>query len=457
MSNRYVYWRMPNGKPHLGNDQKYAPSALLAEIGKLTSISKGGSGGPLIELVQYNTAIGAAAVVLDTAGEELNGDDAKSIVSAAIHSIIKKKGGKCVITSTEVILEADEQAREHFRKKLNDYVLVTSLSIKSFPFNRIKLRNCEITPLKSRGSRYPLPDAAKNQHERTRIGNHLKSSNYHLVRVKTSGRSIHEAAENALKALSLLRGLRNLFATFESWSFSFGGPKYQPLGMIHTGAVHTLHNPNGSLVGNIFWYEPDYVEDYNLFEPRGGWTTIEKKRRWSLRKIKHLKYRSELENFLVRYALALDQSNLDLVFLQLWSILEKLTDTDRAKYDKTVERAVWGFTDRQVAKDLLESLRLRRNQFVHAAGSGHNKDQTAYGIKWIVDLHLIHLIRNIFNVSSLEEYGTYLEHPTDLETLKNRQRQLKRVIRVFKNRGKSLPAISHIELWTTDGVRPCKE
>jgi hypothetical protein len=91
------------------------------------------------------------------------------------------------------------------------------------------------------------------------------------------------------------------------------------------------------------------------------------------------------------------------------------------------------YRDDQIAKGLLESLRCRRNQLVHSARSAEERDQIAYLVKSFVDPHLLSLIRNDFDVQSLQEYGEFLGLPRDVAILEKRQRHLKQALRMARN------------------------
>src|SRR5262249_31766373 len=163
-------------------------------------------------------------------------------------------------------------------------------------------------------------DILRQGSETSPFARHLGSTKYCLVKVATQGRSEHEATENGLNALNLLRGLWSLIETQGSWAFRFGGHERKPLGVIHTGPIYTLHYPDGRLARDgLYWYEPDYIEDQRLFDGSGRWQKIEKRRKWAMRKMATLNYRRDLEDLLIRYAVALDQPNPSIAFLQMWS------------------------------------------------------------------------------------------------------------------------------------------
>jgi len=146
-----------------------------------------------------------------------------------------------------------------------------------------------------------------------------------------------------------------------------------------------------------------------------------------------LSYRKELEDLILRYAAALDQTDHNVALLQMWSILERLTNTVGAHHDETVRRTVWLFKDKDLARNLLDCVRLQRNLYVHAARSAEKPDQATYLIKTFVDPHLFSLIRNDLKVTSLEEYGQHLSLPTDVTTLHRNKRWFAKAIRILGN------------------------
>ena len=81
-----------------------------------------------------------------------------------------------------------------------------------------------------------------------------------------------------------------------------------------------------------------------------------------------------------------------------------------------------------------DSLRHRRNRYVHAGCEGQEADQIAYLLKSVVDPHLLRLILNPFKVHNLEEYGQFLALPTDEGTLQLQRRKLGRALQAIRKR-----------------------
>lgn len=427
---RYTFFRNPHGQPQGGTDGRYAPAHVLAEIGRASSL--GEQGEPRWQgffLPKYDPALRLVGVIVGPDQRELNEDDTWEIFQRAIRAAVKTAPGK-PITPAVFRGEADRLAAEYYRKPQTDYVLISSLSVDALPSEPISIAGCEISHLPDRSSAFPLPKVLATRNRDTPIEAHLASSKYLQVKVTTRGRSTHAAVADALDALNLLRGLWSLFATVRAWKLSGGITSHEPIGVIHMGPVQTLHTSSGTPVDNVFWYDPDFVEDRPLFTGKGKWPQIEQNRVASMKKMAELGYRRELEGLLVRYAAALDQRNPDLAFLQMWSILEKITSTGVMKYDETIKRAIWPYAKdvRPIVKDMLEALRHRRNQYVHSGKGAGDADRIAYSIKEIIDPHLLDLIRNPFEVKSLEDYGRILDLPTDAAALEWRRRSAERAL-----------------------------
>lgn len=247
----------------------------------------------------------------------------------------------------------------------------------------------------------------------------------------TRGRSIHEATDRAISDLTLLRGLWTLYATRGSWSKHFGMREQRSLAAIHAGPVYTLHLPDGSYAEDAFWYDNDLAGRGKPFEPPHGWKNLDANRRWAQRRMASLPHGHEIADLVERYAVALDQTNLDVAFLQLWSLLEKVTDTIGANYDETIRRATWIFADRDTASEILQAMRLQRNRFVHAARSGGERDQMVYAIKNFVEPHLLRLLGNQFRLDSIEEYARFLSLPNSVESLERTCRRVARAHRLL--------------------------
>src|SRR5262249_45343786 len=151
-----------------------------------------------------------------------------------------------------------------------------------------KVDGCRITGLANR-DRFPVPGHLRDRDDP--ISCHLRSTRFKHIKVQTSGRSPAEAALKALEKVGFLRGLWNFFATPGHFRYTLGS-QCKPIARITTGPLHMIHGTDGSPVGDSWWYQPHYTEDSDLFEPSGGWASMEKAYKWAMRKMRRLPYRA---------------------------------------------------------------------------------------------------------------------------------------------------------------------
>lgn len=436
MTANYVYWRKPTGLPARGEEaERFAPKLLLSELKKSASINKnGGVDFGLKFFDGIETALKSAIVVIAPEGGEINSSDASEILWGGIRNAIQRSKGGEIFDYKSVLVEANSLARQHFKKKIEPYLMVTSLSMKCGLLNCVKIDKYSVAAIPSRKS-YKCP---KHLFGHQDFVKHINCSEYQPIRVKTFGRSINEAFYSAMRSVNVLRGLWTLHSTYRGWSITIGSAvRKTPIGVIHVGPAHTLYEANGELVakGSIFWYEPEYFGDWKLYSPNPSeWDKAVKYARWAVRKLKSSPLRQEIEDIVCGYVGALDQSDYNRAFLQMWSVLERLTVTGNGNYEETIKRATWPFVDRGVSKELLSCMRLRRNQYVHAAVKRDDMDQATYLLKGFVDYHINRMLVNRFNAKNIEEYGRQLALSTDINVLKEESRTIRAAIHELMRR-----------------------
>jgi hypothetical protein len=424
MSKQYAFWRNSHGGPASRGKSKNGPTSLLAHHGKTASVTSEGKVAFRLESLFHRTeiALRSSSMVLDPGGKELNSTDSWSIFSQAIKSTIKTSGGGKPINSDELLNEADRIASEFFRKKTDDYHLLTSLSVNEFPAPEIRVGGCVISPVRRIG-RFKMPEGIDRAIRLSELKKEWRPVGHQAVKVSVNGRSEYDAADKAIGALNILRSIWTLAATFGSMTIRLDATmRPHSLGIIQIGPIQTLHHLDGTPVGSGYWYEPEFRDDKNVFAPSKGWDRVEKLRRLTQRRLRTCAYAADLETLLIRYVKACDHLDHDTSFLQLWSILEKIANSIGADYDEVIRRVTWIFKNRPYNKQVLEALRIHRNQYIHSAKSSEAQDQLVYALKMYVDHHLLRLIRNDYEVNSLAEYAEVISQSSETAIIK---RQLK--------------------------------
>jgi hypothetical protein len=414
---RHAYWRRPDGKIHKADDDSYAPTALLRTMGMAATLNaQGNASWPMDKWMHNELAVCSSITLLQPDSTELNEADSNAIVEQAVIQVIKKDGGQKPINPKSLLRCVERIAKSHFAKPTNERLLVSSISVEK----------CDILPIDMFGStlniversNYPFPSALTQIS--SFVSSHVKRSTYTVISASTNEISWNQAFDRGMTAINCLRGIWNLKATFCGGGIGWSTvPKRTWLGVVHVGPIHALYLEDGTSEGECYWHEPDYVEDAKLFKPNEGWDKFNESSKWIFQSIAASPMKADLISLFARYAVALDQRNLDVAFLMLWSLLEKITNTVGSNYDETIKRVVWPFSDRENGQDLLNHMRLRRNQFVHSATTSDARDQLCHMTKRFVDKHLGLLLQNGFSVSSLTEYGEFVSLPHNLSRLQH--------------------------------------
>lgn len=392
--------------------QNFDPNELLSSIEKSRKIEDDGSvkfEGWDFKL--YNTLLNSMIEV----SEEIPDIDIRTMIRKSIFNV----GGRGKITPQKIITEISRLENDYLRQPNNRYVLTTSISInKLAKLNRIHIGKTQII-FESK-----LPTKYLKQQLEIRKAAHDNlftepPKDYLSVRIHVTAKSNAEAVNTALDSIDLIRGIWNLYLNGKSFRITFGG-KPQPVNNIILGPIHFLHYPSGKLASeSVWWYEKTYIAGIKPTQIRD----ISKLYKFQSTVWKDLgksHYKEDLENIFIRYARALDDRNWDNSFIRLWGILECITDTVKATQKETIKRAAFYYKDYSFAYQILEQLREFRNGFVHANTENHDIESYLYQLKTIVEDLLILNLTNTFGFRSIEEFGSFLNLPHDLEALNSK-------------------------------------
>ncbi len=370
--------------------------------------------------------------VIDENGQELTTDDISDIVLAGVKSFLATKKRSSVLTPIDFLAYADNEASRFCRKQVQKYTLCTRLSVRSLPQGAFRVRGCTVKAITSH-KRFAAPKSLSQVPADSPLGEHLGTTRYLPVAVKTEGRSVHEATSRALGAIDLLRGLWTIRATSGSFPLVEDAHKRRSISAVRSAPIHTLHHRDGRVACENYWHDPAFAGDADLFVPKEGWSKVERYRRSAMSRMASCKYHKEVEDLVIRYANALDYTSPDMCFLHLWSLLEKITGTVGGKYDDTIKRTACVFADAPRVKEVLGFLRMLRNRYVHASVGSEGRCNIAYMLKYFVDIHLNHLISNTFRLDALGQYADLLNLPANYSVLQGRQRLLTKAIRLHSS------------------------
>ena len=254
-------------------------------------------------------------------------------------------------------------------------------------------------------------------------------SNIIQVLARVSARTPTAAFDRATASMDLLRALWSFLLTAGRYNlFRSGAPR--PTNSILPGPLHTLHRPNGSIIKETFWFEPQGLKAKHIYGADKNWPQIQKKAYAFLSGLRSIKYRDDLDGAFVRYVRTLDTTDYATAFSGMWSVLEHLTNST-GEYGRLIERVLFVTSDqeRTFSRLLLEHLRDVRNGFVHEGETRSRSENYLSQVKYTTEeMFRFHLrVGRLF--SSLPEAAEYLDTPIDRNVLKQRIRNYRRVLR----------------------------
>jgi hypothetical protein len=331
-----------------------------------------------------------------------------------LHEAVSRVAKSDRMTAAGLKRAVRDVVREHLHSKPKDYVLATEISVSRFEsIPRHTIRGVTITFTPSLPGRFDRTHALQRRADLPFQGN---PEQYTFVRCRCKGRTPYDAAERALGALDLLRGLWNWQLNFGQFQIRIGGV-LAPINTVKLGPIHTLHRLNGQPASGFYWYSSSPVSPRRGVHLRDHWTRLRRRTRWARRRLAGIPYGRELEGAFIGYTRALDEWVPDTAFMKLWTVLERLTGSDRESQNKRIRRVAFLYNKSDMELEILTQLKDYRNQMVHEDYSNPVVETYVYQLKRSVE-HLLdfHLTLG-HHFASLEEAAEFLDLPMDVEQL----------------------------------------
>jgi hypothetical protein len=306
--------------------------------------------------------------------------------------------------------------KAYLRQPIQPYVLLSTISLRhSEKLTSRRYDNAVLTFMKHKPRKFELPQRIDKPWQPT----DAHPFGYTFVQTRVLARDEISAGELALQRLDVLRAIWNLFYGYGVKHITFGGSRTQPINPIVLGPVHTLHHPSGTPATDLFWSVPNYGEPKNP-KTLEEFERLRKFERWVRRQLRKSPIGTRTVDLLVRRVRALDETDRLASFLKLWSFLEDLTNTGRGNYDTTIKRTSFIFKERAFHRTVLEHLRSWRNRVVHEAAETDRSEEFVNQLQFYTDELLLFLISRSGFFASLEEFGAFLELPSDQTILRTR-------------------------------------
>lgn len=320
---------------------------------------------------------------------------------------------------------------KHFKTKEETYYLLAALSIKRIPFRKIKIGDSEI---RIHGKQFPK-EFRKNRNDfHTKYKFKRENKNYTKVSVKIKSKDFKDAYEKAIEVLEVFRSLLCLFLN-SGIEIRFGNHSSKPINKILLAEILTLHYEDGTCPdANYFHFIPDYKDTNALELEESKKEKLKNNIKWLIKQYNKCKpkHQATIQKALNLYVSAYDENNKFICFLRAWTVLEILLNTD--KNDLLIKRcnSIYNQDSKPINKQLLESLRQYRNEYVHKGDNGLDPLIACYNVqKFIFNLIVRVNLRHARFFKNINEVNSFLDNNVaDLKELENRKSIINKTIKI---------------------------
>lgn len=263
-----------------------------------------------------------------------------------------------------------------------------------------------------------MPKKFKNHYdfpESKKLHPNTNENAYSWVTIKILSRCSHSAADKALQELNFWIGILNIFYNYNQNRISLSIP--QPINKIRSFPYHSLHLESGEKATTEYWYNLNHsINGTSIHADENFKLAMKFFNKIKKNIIKTKKYDLFL-SILNRYCDSLETSDMNRSFLGLWSLLEQITFTGKNTYDVTINRAIFIFKDKFLTKQILETLRNKRNMAIHTGETFEEGEKYTYLLLSIVNKYIIFLVDTFQKVNSKEKLINILDLPTENQKL----------------------------------------
>lgn len=242
-----------------------------------------------------------------------------------------------------------------------------------------------------------------------------------LIQVRS--RSRFSALDLGVRAIDEVRALWNYSMNRRVWD-RVGPSDRTPVNVVRLGAVQTLHDRSGTPALETFMHDPNAT----LSPPvslASKWSRVLHETKVLKRHLRQHPYGSQLREALVRYSRALDSNDYDVSFVQLWGLLEYLTDFG-GKHETAVKRIVALHHPEQhpFERIVLHHLRAYRNRIAHDGESSFLGRARVFQVKRYVERAMAFHLGMGSRLRTLQDAAAFLDLPADSRTLRRQLRAM---------------------------------
>ena len=400
----------------------FDPDVVLKELDNVRMLDK--------EKVSFQGVVREYFTVLSSmiqVDSDIPADAARGLVMKGFWAAARKRDW----TKEYLLACVKKTVREYLKQEKKSHRLLATLNIKSnnnlpsYRINGCYLRFSKGPPKKYRAARLRALREFSSQHDKTK-----EEFSFYVV-ANAADKSMNAAVEKMIIAIDLIRGIWNLRIN-NKMAISFGARKNPPINKITLGHLHTVHNEwGGENEERFYCYQQDYFMNHKIINFAREFSSLSEPNLPDVLKftkkvrglLKKHNYREDVEHAIIRYVRALDTTDYNVAFINLWGILEFLTHAlPGDNHTKIVTRVSPYFRNSEYYKQVLEHLRLCRNDRVHSgittATLEQNIEVSVYLLKDCVETLLWFHIRNQFKLKNLQEAAEFMDLSENEDVLK---------------------------------------
>lgn len=427
---RYLRVFDENGRP---SDRWERVDRLFANLLRhKRGLSEGNGGiGSFIHLTKWEQLISGVLCVELPDKDLLNAFDTTHICMGALDRCAKSRESDTVKARRMFVSMCEDEIATLIAQGERVFTIHTSLSLPPSAVGEFVYQGAVV---RCSAPDVPPPVLPPVMHEavNAELAEMWRRSKYRPVRVSISALTANDAVRRGVRVLHLMRALASLRYGMGSESVQLVGRRQAPLALMHLGPLHLVAEGENEECINDAWDEELYTQDWKIFPEDKDWDPVAAEIKGLLKRLAALPYRLQMEDLLCRYVAALDETRWSVTLLQLWSVVEKLTDTIGHNQRHLVTRASRVFPDGTLAHDVIEAIRCTRNRLVHAGHARPLNERWASELKPTVETHLQHLLFNTFDVDNTDEYANLLGMPRP-STVLCREIALRRAMMKFQD------------------------
>lgn len=363
--------------------------------------------------ITYYDCITVLQSMIEINDEDIPDETKKELIIRGFDESVKGK----VLDPKNVLSKINNEILKYNSQTSRLYHLLTTINIMTNSnLKKITINNCTIKFYKKLSNKF-ADERDSIISRSTDQSTRKKDCSSYFLRTSVNSKSLDSAVNQSLDSIDLLRSIWNLYLHKKTGMVSIIAGTRKPINKIMLGEFHTLHDEDGAVMGDVCWYEPDFYRESQAEDLSENMNDLLVFNQEVLSKLKKLHYKKELELLLIRYVRALDSSDYDKSFIQLWGILEALTSTLHDRYDETIKRTVFHFRELEYNKNILEHLRQYRNKSVHAGKGDNTVNINVYQLKRYVEALLIFHINNQFKFPNLNDAGRFMGLSRNVDAL----------------------------------------